>query len=146
MHANFVNRLLVCASITVLSISLAARHSSLAAASWTLTWSDEFNSPDNSTPDPKKWAYDLGGSGWGNHELESYTSRPENVKIVGGNLVIGKADFSEVENLFRTMGFDRVFPPSVDLSEVAALLKADILGRAELREQVVDHFEVRRAG
>jgi len=68
------------------------------------------------------------------------------VLYVGGNLVIGKADFSEVENLFRTMGFDRVFPPSVDLSEVAALLKADILGRAELREQVVDHLEVRRAG
>ena len=58
------------------------------ASLWRLTWSDEFNSPDNSTPDPKKWTYDLGGNGFGNHELESYTSRPENVKIVGGNLVI----------------------------------------------------------
>ena len=29
---------------------------------------------------------------------------------VGGNLVIGKRDFSEVEVLFREMGYDRVFP------------------------------------
>ena len=59
-----------------------------APSAWTLTWSDEFSTPDNSTPDPKKWTYDVGGNGFGNHELESYTSRPENAKIVGGNLVI----------------------------------------------------------
>jgi beta-glucanase (GH16 family) len=59
-----------------------------AAARWTLSWSDEFNAPDGSTPDPTKWTYDLGGNGWGNHELESYTSRTENVKIVRGNLVL----------------------------------------------------------
>ena len=55
---------------------------------WRLAWSDEFNASDGSKPDPKKWTHDLGGNGWGNHELESYTSRPENAQIAGGNLVI----------------------------------------------------------
>jgi methylaspartate mutase sigma subunit len=68
------------------------------------------------------------------------------ILYVGGNLVIGKVDFSEVENLFKTMGFDRVFPPSVDLMEVAALLKTDIQQRAEHHQQIIDHLEVRRAG
>jgi beta-glucanase (GH16 family) len=57
---------------------------------WKLVWSDEFNAPDGSAPDPAWWTYDLGvdGDGWGNHELEYYTNRPENVTIQGGNLVI----------------------------------------------------------
>ena len=48
---------------------------------------------------------------------------------VGGNLVIGKRDFSEVEVLFREMGYDRVFPPTVDLHDVAGLLRLDIAAR-----------------
>jgi len=55
---------------------------------WTLVWSDEFNGADGSAPDPTKWTYDLGGNGWGNQELESYTSRPQNVQVQNGNLVI----------------------------------------------------------
>ena len=55
---------------------------------WTLVWSDEFDGPDGSAPDPKKWTYDIGGNGWGNHELEYYTNRPRNVSIRNGNLVI----------------------------------------------------------
>jgi len=55
---------------------------------WTLTWSDEFNAPDGSLPDPSKWTYSIGGSGWGNHELEYHTSRRENARIENGNLVI----------------------------------------------------------
>jgi beta-glucanase (GH16 family) len=55
---------------------------------WTLAWSDEFKGPDGSSPDAKKWTYDIGGKGWGNHELESYTDRPENAHIEKGNLVI----------------------------------------------------------
>ena len=48
---------------------------------------------------------------------------------VGGNLVIGKRDFAEVEAQFKAMGFDRVFKPSVDLDNVAATLKYDIRAR-----------------
>ena len=31
--------------------------------------------------------------------------------LVGGNIVIGKQSFEEVESRFLAMGFDRVFPP-----------------------------------
>jgi beta-glucanase (GH16 family) len=55
---------------------------------YTLVWYDEFNSTDGTTPDPKKWNYDLGGNGWGNHELEFYTNHPQNAQIKSGNLVI----------------------------------------------------------
>lgn len=55
-------------------------------AGYTLVWSDEFNS--GTTPDSSKWTYDIGGNGWGNHELQYYTRRLENAKVDGGNLVI----------------------------------------------------------
>lgn len=70
---------------------------------WSLTWSDEFNTPNNSTPDPAKWTYDLGGAGWGNQELETYTSRPQNSQIHNGNLVITarKEDFTGADGIPR---------------------------------------------
>ncbi|HEY3816899.1 MAG TPA: family 16 glycosylhydrolase [Polyangiaceae bacterium] len=55
---------------------------------WTLTWSDEFDDPDGSSVDPSKWTFDTGGSGWGNDELEYYTSGTSNAVISGGALVI----------------------------------------------------------
>ena len=58
------------------------------ASGWTVTWSDEFSTAGGSAPDSTKWTYDLGGKGWGNEELETYTSRPQNVQIQKGNLVI----------------------------------------------------------
>ena len=53
-----------------------------------LVWSDEFKQPDGSAPDPDKWGYDTGGSGWGNNELENYTARTNNARIEDGKLVI----------------------------------------------------------
>jgi hypothetical protein len=61
---------------------------SASAKNFTLVWSDEFNGPNSSAPDPKKWTYDLGGGGWGNNELETYTNRAENAHVENGNLVI----------------------------------------------------------
>jgi beta-glucanase (GH16 family) len=55
---------------------------------YALIWSDEFNGKNGSLPDPSKWIYDVGGTGWGNHELEYYTNRRENARIENGNLVI----------------------------------------------------------
>jgi beta-glucanase (GH16 family) len=57
-------------------------------SSWTLVWSDDFNGPDGSRPDPAKWKFEIGGNGWGNHELEYYSDRPVNSFLRGGNLVI----------------------------------------------------------
>lgn len=48
------------------------------------------------------------------------------ILYVGGNLVVGKRDFAEVELQFRDLGFDRVFPPSVDLKDVVRMLRDDI--------------------
>ena len=39
---------------------------------WTLFWSDEFNGAAGTLPNPANWAYDIGGGGWGNSELETY--------------------------------------------------------------------------
>jgi beta-glucanase (GH16 family) len=55
---------------------------------WHLVWSDEFDQTEGGPPDPAKWGYDIGGSGWGNKELEYYTSRTNNARIENGKLVI----------------------------------------------------------
>jgi beta-glucanase (GH16 family) len=54
-----------------------------------LIWSDEFNGSAGASPDPSDWSFDTGGGGWGNEELESYTSRPANAELDGqGDLAI----------------------------------------------------------
>ncbi len=58
------------------------------SAGWALAWSDEFDLADGARPDPARWVHDLGGGGWGNNELQTYTDRPENASIRGGALVI----------------------------------------------------------
>jgi beta-glucanase (GH16 family) len=56
---------------------------------WQLVWSDEFDGPARSAPDPAIWTYDLGATGWGNRELENYTNSTDNAFLDGaGNLVI----------------------------------------------------------
>jgi beta-glucanase (GH16 family) len=55
---------------------------------WSLVWSDEFNGPDGSAIDSSKWTAEVGGGGWGNNELEYYTSRLDNAYQSGGSLVI----------------------------------------------------------
>lgn len=60
-------------------------------SNWVLTWSDEFNGADGSAPDPSKWVIETGGGGWGNNELEYYTSRSQNVHQAKGSLVIEAA-------------------------------------------------------
>ncbi|WP_455430775.1 glycoside hydrolase family 16 protein [Phytohabitans flavus] len=59
------------------------------AAPGAMTWSDEFNGAAGSAPDPSKWRYDIGGSGWGNNEQQYYTNSTRNAAMDGaGNLVI----------------------------------------------------------
>ncbi|HEY3756681.1 MAG TPA: family 16 glycosylhydrolase [Opitutaceae bacterium] len=57
-----------------------------------LVWNDEFAGPAGSGPDPSQWNYDLGGGGWGNNELETYTNSRSNSVIVDDPLATdGKA-------------------------------------------------------
>ena len=47
------------------------------------------NGPAGTSPEHSKWSFDTGGEGWGNEELESYTSRPANAELNGeGDLAI----------------------------------------------------------
>jgi beta-glucanase (GH16 family) len=55
---------------------------------WALSWSDEFDGADGSAPDSSKWTLLTGGDGWGNQELEYYTTDLANAQIQSGNLVI----------------------------------------------------------
>jgi beta-glucanase (GH16 family) len=55
----------------------------------TYAFADEFNGPAGSAPDPSKWRYDVGGGGWGDNQLQIYTSSRLNSFLDGkGNLVI----------------------------------------------------------
>jgi len=78
----------VCAAILLLASMSQARTKNSSRSKWVLTWSDEFNGPNGSAPDSKKWIMETGGNGWGNQELEYYTSRRENARQENGKLVI----------------------------------------------------------
>jgi beta-glucanase (GH16 family) len=71
------------------------------------SWQDEFNY--TGAPDPKKWGYDLGDHGWGNHELENYTDK--NAWVENGKLIIevrkeksGKRDYSSTRLVSKGKG------------------------------------------
>jgi beta-glucanase (GH16 family) len=52
-------------------------------------WSDEFDGSAGTPVNPRYWTHELGGSGWGNGELQYYTNSPANACLDGnGNLAI----------------------------------------------------------
>lgn len=51
-----------------------------------LVWSDEFDVAG--APNSSKWGYDIGGSGWGNNELQYYTNSTTNAIVSNGTLKI----------------------------------------------------------
>ena len=52
---------------------------------WKLSWSEEFNY--EGLPDTTKWNYETGGHGWGNNELQYYTSAAlPNAEVSNGTL------------------------------------------------------------
>jgi beta-glucanase (GH16 family) len=53
-----------------------------------LVWSDEFDGPKGTPPDPSKWTPDIAGDGWYHHQLD-YDTNNQNVYQDGqGNLVL----------------------------------------------------------
>jgi beta-glucanase (GH16 family) len=62
----------------------------------TLAWSDEFSGNTLNTAD---WTYEIGGGGWGNNELEYYTSDIRNSFLTGGYFVIEARN--EVKNTYN---------------------------------------------
>jgi|GEM_PF-195267 len=65
---------------------------SVTTQSWDLIWSDEFDI--DGAIDPTKWTHENWAPGNVNNELQRYTSRPENSRVEGGNLIIeARRDF-----------------------------------------------------
>ncbi|MGA7907094.1 MAG: glycoside hydrolase family 16 protein [Candidatus Sulfotelmatobacter sp.] len=89
-NQTFLARLVIVFSFFLCAHQAAGQNASPAGAKkgWILTWSDEFNGPNNSAVDPTKWVLESGGWGWGNQELEYYTARRENAYVAHGKLVI----------------------------------------------------------
>lgn len=52
----------------------------------TPVWAEEFDY--NGAPDQSNWYYDIGGSGWGNNELQYYTNSTNNAAVANGILTI----------------------------------------------------------
>jgi methylaspartate mutase sigma subunit len=50
--------------------------------------------------------------------------------VVGGNLVIGRQQWEEVEKSFLEMGFTRAYPPGVSPKKVIEDLKEDLKSRS----------------
>lgn len=71
-------------------------------AGWTLVWADEFS---GNAVNPEHWTYDLGAGGWGNNELQSYTTA--NATVQDGELRITaqkNADGSYTSARLKTQG------------------------------------------
>ncbi len=73
---------------------------------WELVWSDEFNDPAGTPPNPKYWTHEIGDgalngiTGWGNGEFQYYTDSTDNAATDGeGNLVITARKTSTDTNL-----------------------------------------------
>lgn len=79
--------------------------------SMTLTWSEEF---DGAALDADTWTYELGNGcdknlcGWGNNELQEYTSAPENIRVADGMLTIEATEIPGGYNSARIITQDKV--------------------------------------
>jgi len=86
-----MDRLRVPVVSLILLAGLLAVPAMQSAHAQTLVWEDNFDGPGI---DGDKWIYEVGNGcqiglcGWGNSELQYYTSRPENARIENGNLII----------------------------------------------------------
>ena len=78
---------LVCITAALLVMSFGDLPTKEAKQKWKLAWQDEFNY--EGLPDSTKWNYDIGGNGWGNDELQYYSSnRKQNGYVSEGYLYI----------------------------------------------------------
>ncbi|MCK4551691.1 MAG: methylaspartate mutase subunit S [Tenericutes bacterium] len=45
---------------------------------------------------------------------------------VGGNIVVGKQDFTEIKKTFSDMGFNRIYPPGTPIDDALTDLQGDL--------------------
>jgi beta-glucanase (GH16 family) len=80
-----------CGTVRPAGGSLAPATASPPASGWTLAWSDEFDGLAGALVDSTRWVAEVGGHGWGNHELEFYTDRSQNASLSGDGLLVIRA-------------------------------------------------------
>lgn len=66
------------------------------------TFNDDFIGPAGSAPNPAYWSYDIGGGGWGNNELETYTSSRANSYLDGNSNLVIQAVKTTIRSRGRT--------------------------------------------
>ncbi len=109
------------------------------AADWTLVWSDEFNDPAGTKPNPNVWTPEIGDGtmngipGWGNGEFQFYTNDASNASTDGaGNLVISVQETAPGDNRQCWYG-----PCQYTSARLISRNKADFkYGRIEARAKV----------
>ncbi|MDR0532347.1 MAG: glycoside hydrolase family 16 protein [Verrucomicrobiales bacterium] len=90
-HSSASTRRGIASSVVVLITILSAWFTVMGGSSvcgteyqWQEVWGDEFDY--NGAPDPTKWGYEIGQLR--NGEAQYYTSRPDNVRVANGTLII----------------------------------------------------------
>jgi methylaspartate mutase S subunit len=75
--------------------------------------------------------------GMGENDVQGFKGKcieaglDEVLLYIGGNLSVGKQDFKEAEEIFKKLGFDRVYPPACDVKLPIADLRADLKARGK---------------
>ena len=75
--------------------------------------------------------------GMGEMDLQGFKEKVQEAGLdnvllyIGGVLGVQRHDFSEDEEKFRKLGFDRVYPPEADLNQAIEDLKADLAARGK---------------
>ena len=77
--------LLLCSLIPAAGAEDAVPEYDPASLTYELVWADEFDA--DGAPDPARWAFNVGGGGWGNGELQYYMPKG-NATVENGVLVI----------------------------------------------------------
>ena len=95
MSARFPAAVVLATLLAVITSALPAqatakpRKTGRAAQTASPVWADEFAGPAGAPPAATRWVAEVGGGGWGNQELQSYTARPQNAALDGaGHLAI----------------------------------------------------------
>jgi len=100
-----------------------------AAVSTTYTFDDEFAGAAGTRPS-SKWSFQTGGNGWGNNELEQYTSRTVNAHLDGNGhlaIVLRKEIYTGTDGITRNYTSARLFssaPVSYGYAEARLMLPA----------------------
>ena len=99
---------LLCSLALTAGAESAAPEADFTNLTYELVWADEFD--EDGLPDPSRWAFNVGGGGWGNGELQYYMPKG-NASVENGVLTIetrkekrGTCDYSSARMVTKNIG------------------------------------------